>query len=199
MTNRKCMQGAKSAYAYQRYLFKTLNDNGLDGEEQAAQLLTAAGFVVYFDRTHDIHATDLIVYPHLEIEVKASTVRPLNKRPNYVGFQFNLYRTGRSKRIKEPLTVLVCQTSEANVPFIVPSHLIAHHSALAIVGRDPYLYSKKWSFFRERFDYLESHGAVRFEKGFVTDDQERFNNAGAARIAKAAGEHLRQVLQGGQV
>lgn len=165
---------SKSAYSYQRYLIKTLNDNGLDGEEQAAQILADAGFIVYFDRTHETLATDLFVYPGIGVEVKASKLRNVNQKAR--GFQFNLYKHGRSKRISEPVTMLVCQTNTRNVPFIIPSDLVKHHSCLTIAHPNPYAYKHKWSHFRERFDFLEAAGAIRVERGFVTDDKNLFEN-----------------------
>lgn len=170
-----------SPYAYQNYLLKTLNDQGLEGEEQAAQLLAAQGFVVYFDRAHSWAEADLRVYPNLEVEVKSSKLRLVNQTRQ--GFQFSLFRHGHSKRIHEPIVVLVCQ-SETPVAFVIPGGLIQHHNSLSIACHNPYAYQRKWSYFRERFDLLECAGAVRFDRGFVTCDRELFDRCGPAGLGR---------------
>lgn len=163
-----------SPYARQRALSLSLmiHEMGIEGEEQAAQVLADNGFIVYFDRAHPAHEADCIVYPNIEIEVKSSRLRMVNQTKQ--GYQFGIYKAGRARRIHEPITILLCQTDPAPVPFIVPSNLIAHHSAVSIACVDPNAYRRKWSYFRNRFDFLIHAGAVVFENGFVTSDRALF-------------------------
>lgn len=154
---------------------KTFNAGGLAGEQETADLLARAGFVVFFARSHEWQQPDLILYPNVEIEVKSSTLRLINRFKQ--GYQFNLYRTGRKRRIHEPVTALLCQQVPA-VLALIPSDLILNHSAISIPAPrgDARLYSGKWSHFYNRFDVLTRAGAVRFAHGFVTNDREVFEH-----------------------
>lgn len=143
--------------------------NGLDGERYVAHLLAENGFLVYFNPEHPYHGYDLCVFPNIEVEVKTSTLRKINQRRS--GYQFNLFRVGHSKRIHEPITILLCDTPGGEkIPFIIPSGIIAWKSAISISGNDPLRYSGKWSHYCKAFDRIRFAGGKRFIRGSVTDD-----------------------------
>lgn len=144
-----------------------------DGEELAAKILSDYGFRVFFNREHPYHGYDLMVYPNVAIEVKSSAGRMVNDKAQ--GFQFNLYRVGHSKRITEPITMLLCVSTYDNVvPFIIPTEIIAYKNCISISSANPLLYKKKWRHYLNAFDRIVLAGGKRFKKGWVTNDFAKF-------------------------
>jgi|SRR5581483_11150772 len=162
------------------YTPESFDAAGRDGELRAAELLAAAGFIVFFDPNHEYHDTDLCVAPGIEVEVKTSVLRRVNAKS--MGYQFCLYRVGHSKPIHEPVVILLCETPTVPVPFIIPSEIIAQHHSISISCTDPYRYNNRWSYFRNRFDFLVKAGATKFHRGFVTADRELFDSFAPAEV-----------------
>lgn len=137
-----------------------LNANGLPYEKLCADILQSQGFNVAWDESHSIWETDLTLAPDIPIEVKGSVKRPLS--PTRQGYQFLIYKAGRSRRIREPITICLCAVDltrpSACVPFIIPTSVIGNRHILAIQG-DPLRYSGMWAQYRNNFALLEKAGA----------------------------------------
>lgn len=158
------------------YAMQWRKEFSLDGEAMAAQMLADKGFLVYFSREHPYHGYDLMVYPNVAVEVKTSSLRTVNQKAK--GYQFNLFRVGHSKRIHEPIVMLLCLKSyEDVVPFIIPTEIVQHKNSLVIPTPDPLMYAKKWWLYRNAFDRIAQAGGVKFKQGRVTEDFKSFMEA----------------------
>jgi hypothetical protein len=121
-------------------------------EKRVCQILNEHGFDCARNGASD-HGADLICNGVL-VEVKGSLPVQLHKNSNRIGFQFLLWKSGYSRRIDEPITILICYQKNP-VLFILPLAEIADLNKIDVPNSDPNEYAGKWSRFRERFDLLQ--------------------------------------------
>lgn len=143
-----------------------LNAKGLGYERIAAELLKRKGYTVAWDVDHSVWAPDLFVAPAVPIEVKGSRLHVLSN--GRLGFQFLIYKAGRSKPIREPVVMLLCcpdpDSPRKAVPFFIPTPLLGGVHNIAIPQADPWLYAGKWEKFRGNYAALGNAGARKGAK-----------------------------------
>lgn len=138
-----------------------LNTRGLEYEQAAADFLRDEGYAVQFEYTHNILDSDLTVAPDIPVEVKGSSLRRL--RHNKRGYGFLLHKVGRSRRIHEPVTILVCRDGDRQIDyfFLIPTPILETLAYVEFRNEIPHQSTHRLTHYYRALDVLDAAGAHR--------------------------------------
>lgn len=87
----------------------------------------------------------------LEIEVKTARETRINQRRR--GFQFCLWRDGRSG-MRGDVVILLALHQTRVIPFVIPADAVSGQRMIVLAGDDPEAYAGKWALYRDCWETL---------------------------------------------
>lgn len=124
---------------------------GDNGEQAVKRILIADGWDVKHDPLED---WDLLIDDFLTVEVKTAHLSGRTDKPNK-RWQFCLYaHKDRQQPVNEDLLILRCEF-DPPCHFVIPMFFVpASLTKIDITSPNPWLYTGKWSLFREQWDLV---------------------------------------------
>lgn len=133
---------------------------GENGERAVADLLRERGYRVDLDLLKD---WDLLIDSFLTVEVKTAHKSSRTDKP-CKRWQFCLYAHKDCQRpVDEDVLILRCE-SDPPCHFVIPVFLVPPKlTKIDITNPNPWVYSGKWSLFREQWKVVEMiHAHIRY-------------------------------------